>query len=232
MRPADRPPWLAGQGRPVAVVVGMVLLSLALPPAAEYVMRPGNSPLSVAPDALAMTAALRCAPAGGPATEIRATATWRWAQHELLPHGEDALAFRWQVVDNDETSQQPLYADFLGLKEAPGTGFTSTDQGSVNPGREGASGPFWLGMAGASGDVVGELAQEAEGQWARVEPVVIEIGSQQLRDGTFLMVLAPDPVMLADLATSGYQHATVTFDVAYVHAGRWTVWSDSVACAW
>jgi hypothetical protein len=232
MRPAERPPWLASHGRPVALALALVLLSYGLPSAAEYVMRPGNTALSVAPEALAITATLQCTPSDGPATKIRATARWRWTEHEALPHGEDALAFRWSVLDNDETPQSWLYADLLGLIEAPGTGSEFSDKGFVNPGREGSAGTFWLGDEGASGDVVRLLEQEAETRAAHVEPVMIEVDRQQLRDDTFLMVLMPDTVYLADLSSSGYGHATITFDVGYVHAGRWTVWSDSVGCAW
>jgi hypothetical protein len=233
MRPAERPPWLAGGGRVLAIALALTLLAYGLPPAAEYVMRPGNSPLSVASEALAFTATLQCTPSDGPAKEIRATASWKWREHELLAHGQDALAFRWSVIDNDEDPQQPLFADLLRLRDAPGTGFTVTAAGETTyPGRSGASGPFWLGDEGPSGDVVRALEQDAEMNGAHVEPVMIEVDTQRLRDDTFLMVLAPDSLYLADTSTSGYGHATITLEVGYVHAGRWTVWADSVGCAW
>jgi hypothetical protein len=233
MRPAERPPWLAGGGRVLAIALALTLLAYGLPPAAEYVMRPGNTPLSVAPEALALTVLLQCTPSDGPAKEIRATASWKWREHELLAHGQDALAFRWSVIDNDEEPQQPLFADLLRLRDAPGTGFTVTAAGeTIYPGRSGASGPFWLGDEGPSGDIVRTLEQEAEMNGAHVEPVMIEVDAQRLRDDTFLMVLAPDPLYLANTTTSGYGHATITLDVGYVHAGRWTVWADSVGCAW
>jgi hypothetical protein len=232
MRPAERPSWPAGGGRVVAVALALTLLAYGLPGAAEYVMRPGNSPLSVAPEALSLTATLQCGPSGGPAEEVRIAARWTWSDHESWPHGDDALAFRWSVIDNDESPPSPLFGDLLSLRAAPGTGFTYTEQGSVNPGREGASGPFWLGLSGASGDVVAGLAQAAGEPWVHVEPVMIEIDRQQLRDDSFLMVLAPDPVYLEHPVDSGYGHATISVEVGYVHAGRWTVWSDSVGCAW
>jgi hypothetical protein len=221
----------------VVIAVAVLLLSLALPPAADYLMRPGSSALSVTPDALAITATLQCAPPASPATELRATAKWRWTQHELLPHGTDALAFRWQVTD--PATGDPLAPYLVQLTDAPGTGVSITDQGRANPGPDGSPGPFWLGPEGpdSTEDVVPALmsALGASDDFAHAatrqhheglaETVMIRVDRQQLRDGSFLMVLGPDP------NAYGQVHGEVTIDVGYVHAGRWIVWSEPVSCS-
>jgi hypothetical protein len=77
---------------------------------------------------------------------------------------------------------------------------------------------------GSSGEIVTDLSQEAEQKGALIEPVMIEIGLQQMQDDQFLMVFTPDGRPPTD--------AVITLNVGYVHAGRWTVWSDPVTCSW
>lgn len=235
MRPAERPPWLASHGRPVALALALVLLSYGLPSAAEYVMRPGNTALSVAPEALTITAGLDCDLAAGGSAEVRMSVAWKWKQAELLPHGTDALVFRWQTADPAADDSTPLST--FQLKDARGTGFAITDQGPVRPGREGAAGPFWLGpqgpdvidivieglmlTLGASDDLARGAARQHHGGLA--ETVMIDVDRQQLRDDTFLMVLGFDGI--------ARRHGILTVDVAYIHGGRWFVWSEPVSCS-
>lgn len=222
MRPAERSPWPDGHRGPVGTALAIFMFSLALPAAANFLMQPGNSPLSVAPDTLGLTASLECDGVAEQPDRIGVAARWTWTQAELGPHGTDAPAFRWRI--DDPGTGEPISPWRFQLADAPGTGFTKTDQGSVYPGREGATGSFWLGTEGASGNVVSDLAQAAEQDGALIEPVMIEVDRQRLADDQFVLTLAPDgPVPI---------HATLTIDVGYVHAGRWTAWSNSVSCAW
>ena len=108
------------------------------------------------------------------------------------------------------------------LRQAIGDLPRGTAQARAYPGRAGATGQYWLGTEGASDDVVSGLSQAAEQAGAVIEPVMIEVGLQQLRDDQFQMVLAQDGPRRVN--------ATLTVDVGYVHAGRWTIWSDAVSC--
>ena len=222
MRPRDRSPWPDDQGRSVAIVLAVFLFSWVLPPGVSYLMQPGHSPLSASPDALGLTASLDCDGAAEQPNRIGVTARWTWKQAEVAPHGSDALVFRWRMHDPDLGEQISPWR--FRLADAPGTGFRSSDQGSLYPSREGATGSFRLGSDGSSGDMVLELTQQADGDGARVEPVMIDIDSQHLQDDRFLIVLAPDG--------STPRHATFIGDVGYIHAGRWIVWSDTATCSW
>ena len=234
-RPADRSPWPEGRWGSMVAVLALFLFSLALPPAANYLLQPGRSPFSVAPDSLALTAGLVCDGRGGAPTKVSMTATWKWDRAELLPHGTDALAFRWQT--SEPASDGSLSPRTFVLDDAPGTGFSRSGQGATDPRREGATGYFWLGDAGPDDtDLVmsGLLTDlQASDDLARsvtrrhhegvAETVMIDVDRQRLRDDTFAMVLAAD--------RNAHLHGTLTVDVGYVHAGRWMAWSDAVSCS-
>ena len=226
-RPHQPLPALSGRARRVAALgVATSLLAGAVSPAASYALTPGNSPLSVAPDALELGAAIACTYQSGVPKEARLTAIWTWRQHEWLPMGADTLVFRWLVADTD---RQPIPDRFV-VREAPGTGYTPTE----NPGRAGATGPFWLGVSGPSGDRANQLVQDGELRGAHVQPVVVEVDRQRLRDDSFSLVITAEFAIDSSGAAHSVlpDHGSLAFDVAYLHLGRWIVWADSRACTW
>lgn len=161
--------------------------SLTLPPVAGYLMGPGNSPLSVGPEAVELAADVQCDTSVLPA-KVRMTAVWRWREDELLPSGKDALAFRWQTADPDGN---PMSASVWRLREATAAGVAITDQSRTDRGREGATGAFGLGYQGpdqaaaamesllialkADDDVIARQAQDAAHTDGLVETVMIPV---------------------------------------------------------
>jgi len=235
MRPPDRPPWPQRHAPSVVVALLLVSLSFGLPSAAGYLLRPGNSALSVRPDSLVLTAGLACDESTGMPAEIRMTATWRWKEAEILAHGTDALAFRWQT--SDPASDASISTRTFLLKDAPGTGVSLVGQHATNPGRERTTGPFWLEDTGSDNTdtVMSDLmtglqagdhlirAPAREHHEGSAQTVMIDVDRQELRDGSFLIVLGSDP--------SVHLRGILKVDVAYVHGGRWIVWSDPVSCS-
>ena len=226
-RPGPALPKLSGIARRTLTLgVTASLLAGALGPAAAYLLKPGNSPLSLPPEDIDLRVAIACTYVSGVPTEARLTASWTWFQHEWLPVGDDALALRWLVTGAD--GQRLPYR--FSLMDAPGTGYTP----GVNPGRAGAAGPFALDTVGPSGDRVNELVQEAESQGANLEPVAIDVASQGLRDDAFFIVLAAESAIDAGGVRRSTlpDHGTLGFDAAYLHLGRWIVWADARSCTW
>lgn len=126
--PRGTPYWAQDRVARLAVVGALLVVAFvnAWPLGVDALLRPGASPLSVGPEALAMEVEVECVapPSAGEPMTATARITWRWGSSEWFVDGRDTLVMSWYASGSpEEVSYATLdgyeaYGAGIGLREA------------------------------------------------------------------------------------------------------------------
>jgi hypothetical protein len=239
-RPVAPTPEAKPLGQPIWIGLAALTVSILVVPLVLYLRFPGNSPLSAAAGSVDIQASLACSPSDDPVDGVRPdrvefAASWTWTQRELLPVGEDGIAYRWAIVD--AAGHKAFVEGTLVLWNAPGTGYSATYGATgldrVYPPPSAATGPFFLGTRGPTGSRLLALAQESTLNGDYVEPVMFDLARAGEGDGSYALGLRGGRLVNnGQLLPMLPEHGTITAGAGYVHLGQWTVWSQPASCSW
>ena len=129
--PTGTPYWARDRVARMAVVGALLVVGFvnAWPLGVDALLRPGASPLSVGPEALAMKVEVECASPRSADEGVTATAriTWRWGSSDWFADGKDTLVVTWYESGSPE---EVTYARLEGYESrGAGVGLREADRG-------------------------------------------------------------------------------------------------------